>query len=424
MTKYYTQFVVQFPGVYGIKTLNEVLSKIDIKYKTNEVESNIFFVIYDVHNDSKKFERNKKKIIETLGRVEGIYLTILYDSQTAEYLKSISQSIYELERNFRNLIEIKMLKKVGPSWSSKYLVSNDGTFDRKGNRKDDVFKYLANPLDDYNFKNLGGFVKENISWNKSDLIVKFESLDQKIDELGKKKNQIEFYEITDKIIDEINELKNSINSNRSLFSSEIYSHIKPDLVNDWNRIYEIRNYWAHNIFLMTEMEYNEYERLRKSISKKILVELTIDALLGSESIKDFGNANGIRFTVSKYESEAVHCELKIKLKVNEKNLYISKLEADYTDINCFYSILFDSNTEIKELNEFSCKNNPYLLKILFETNEQNTWLQNIREEELDIIIEKLKGKEFNVKTDNESGEGLVAVNEDHHNYLKAIFSPN
>ncbi|KQY91223.1 hypothetical protein ASD24_24240, partial [Paenibacillus sp. Root52] len=377
----------------------------------------------DYQYNSKKYEKNKKKIIETLGSINGTYLTVLFDSQTANYLERISQSIYELERSFRNLIEIKMLRKIGPTWGNQYLGSNESTHDRKNNRKDDIFRFLSNPLDDYNFKNLGSFVKENISKNKNELIVRIESLDRKLDELGKKKNKIEFNEIINEIFNEINNLKNSIGSNRSLFSSDIYSHIKPDLVDDWDRIYEIRNYWAHNIFLMTEMEYSEYERLRKSINKKILVELTIDSLLGVENIKDYGENTGIRFTISKYESDVVHCEIKIKIKIDEKILYVSKLEADYTDIQTFYDILFESDTNLKELNKVLYKSNPYLLPVLFENKEQESFLQSINEDELGLIVNELK-KNFNVKTENESGEGLVAVNEDHHNYLKSIFSPN
>lgn len=424
LEQHYTQFILQFQGNYGTETLKEILKEfIDIDYHINLIEEHIFFVVYDKMKIPKKFEKNKKKIIEILGRIDGLYLTILYDSQTAKHLQKISSSIYELERNFRNLIEIKMLRKVGTSWSSKYLTPNDSTFDRKTGRKDEVFKYLANPLDDYNFKNLGGFVKENIGKNKNEIFERLEILDNKIEEFRNKKSNIDFSEITDKIIEEIDELKKSIYSNSNLFSEDIYSHIKPDLVQEWNRIYDFRNYWAHNIFLMTETEYSEYERLRLRINKKILVELTIDSLLGMESIKDFDNGTGIRFTVSKYENEVVHCEIKIKFKVKEKNLYVSKLEADYTDIHKFYSTLFQYKREfIESINTIYSKN-PYLFNALFDNTEMSSWLEEITEDILQQIIENLKQNGFNVKTENESGEGLVFINEDHHNYLKAILSP-
>lgn len=142
-----------------------------------------------------------------------------------------------------------------------------------------------------------------------------------------------------------------------------------------------------------------------------------------ERIKDFDNGTGIRFTVSKYENEVVHCEIKIKFKVKEKNLYVSKLEADYTDIHKFYSTLFQYKREfIESINTIYSKN-PYLFNALFDNTEMSSWLEEITEDILQQIIENLKQNGFNVKTENESGEGLVFINEDHHNYLKAILSP-
>lgn len=424
ISNHHTHFVLQFPKTYSVETLKEILSSEDLKlidFEINRIEKIIFFSIYDNAESSKKYEKNKKKIIETLGMIEGTYLSILYDSQTASYLERISASIYELERNFRNLIEIKMLRQVGPLWKNNYLSSGENIYDRKTGRKDDVFKYLANPLDDYNFKNLSGFVKENIRKNKNDILEKLELIDNKLDVLKTSKRNEDLLDITGDIVEELNHLKMSVSSSNDLFSEDIYAHIKPDLVEEWNRVYDYRNYWAHNIFLMTEMEYSEYDRLNRRINKKITVELTIDSLLGSLNFMDYGST--IRLSISKYENEVVNCEVKIKFSCDGKFYYVSKLEADYIDIYNFYCVLFRKQRGFIEKISNTYLKNPYLFHIFFEIDKFHEWLEEITEEEaleiVNILINKYK---FSVKTANESGEGLVIVNEDHHNYLKQIFS--
>ncbi|MGE7615887.1 hypothetical protein [Paenibacillus sp. FSL P2-0121] len=421
---HHTHFVLQFTKTYSNETLKEVLSSEEfdnIDYVFNPVEKMIFFSIFDKAEKPKKYEKTKKAIIETLGMIDGTYLSILYDSQTVEYLEKISSSIYELERNFRNLIEIKMLRQVGPLWRNQYLVSNDNTYDRKTGRKDDVFKYLANPLDDHNFKNLSVFVKENIRRNRSIITEKLDLLDSKLDILKAAKKSEDLNEITDDIVDEINQLKISVGNANDLYSEDIYAHIKPDLVEEWNRIYDYRNYWAHNIFLMTEAEYNEYLRLSQRINKKIKVELTIDSLLGSLNFKDYGNF--IRISISKYENEVVNCEVKIKFNLNGKFYYVSKLEADYIDIYNFYKVLFSKQADFIAKLDSTYLRNPYLYNILSENEKFPEWFEDISEEDSNEIINILTSVfKFNVKTANESGEGLVVVNEDHHSFLKRIFS--
>jgi len=421
---HHTHFVLQFTKTYSIETLKEVLSSEEFKnieFVFNPIEKMIFFSIFDNAKKPKKYEKNKKAIIETLGMIDGTYLSILYDSQTVEYLERISTSIYELERNFRNLIEIKMLHQVGPLWRNQYLVSNDNTYDRKTGRKDEVFKYLANPLDDHNFKNLSVFVKENIRKNKNIIIEKLDLLDSKLEILKAAKKSDDLIEITEDIVNEINQLKTSVSNVNDLYSEDIYAHIKPDLVEEWNRIYDYRNYWAHNIFLMTEMEYSDYDRLSRRINKKIKVELTIDSLLGSLNFKDYGNC--IRLSISKYENEVVNCEIKIKYSCKGKFYYVSKLEADYIDIYNFYEVLFKKQVDFVAKLKNTYLRNPYLFNILFDNENFDQWLDEISEEDADEIVKILTNEfKFNVKIANESGEGLVIVNEDHHNFLKKIFS--
>lgn len=421
---HHTHFVLHFTKTYSIETLKEVLCSEEFKnidYALNTIGEMIFFSIFDNMKKPKKYEKAKKSIIETLGMIDGTYLSILYDSQTVEYLEKISTSIYELERNFRNLIEIKMLNQVGPSWRNQYLASSDNTYDRKTGRKDDVFKYLANPLDDHNFKNLSVFVKENIRKNRNIIIEKLDLIDSKLEILKASKKSFDLLEVTEDIVEEINQLKNSVSNVNDLYSEEIYAHIKPDLVEEWNRVYDYRNYWAHNIFLMTEMEYNDYERLSQRINKKLKVELTIDSLLGSLNFKDYGTS--IRLSISKYENELVNCEVKIKFSCQGKFFYVSKLEAEYMDIYNFYKVLFNKQVDFIEKLNHTYLRNPYLYNIFLENEKFDQWLEEINEDDITNIIDILTNKfKFNVKTANASGEGLVVVNEDHHNFLKKIFS--
>ncbi|GIP52566.1 hypothetical protein [Paenibacillus vini] len=425
MNHHHTHFVLKFPQMYGIETLKEVLNSeelININHQFNIVGDLIFFSIYDIDNNSRKYEKSKKVVIRTIGIIEGTYLSVLYDSQTAEYLESISSSIYELERNFRNLIEIKMLREVGPMWKNQYLSTGENTFDRRTGRKDDIFKYLANPLDDYNFKNLSSFVKENIRKNRNDILEKLEIIDKKLDNIKKIRNGGELLEVTEDIVGELNHLKVSLSNTNDLFSEDIYTHIKPDLVEEWNRVYDYRNFWAHNIFLMTETEYSEYHRLSQRINKKITVELTIDTLLDSLNFKEYDGV--VRLTISKYENEVVQCEIKIKFCCLGKYFYVSKLESDYLDIYYFFCVLFKKQQSFIEKINSTYFKNPYLSNIFFTQNELFTeWLEQITEEEIQEIVKSLTEEyKFSVKTANQPSEGLVTVNEDHHKFLKKIFS--
>src|SRR5690606_8457901 len=146
---------------YGQKSVSDLLdSSVYSPVLTGELEQKfenmVYLTIFPKSGKERTFGKNKESFIKKLSEVCD-YLSVVYDSQTAQYMQIISESVYNLEREFRFLIELVFLRKYGINWYEKYFKDSSKEFDRSDGR-DSIIKYIKNPLDNRNFVDLKNFV--------------------------------------------------------------------------------------------------------------------------------------------------------------------------------------------------------------------------------------------------------------------------
>lgn len=118
-------------------------------YMESHSDNIIYITIFPNKDNEKVFEKTKFDFIEILKDIVE-YISIIYDSQTIDYMQEISKTVYFLEREFRTLIEIVFLVKYGSTWYDQYFKDPDKEHDRKTGRSK-VISLLDNPLDNRDF---------------------------------------------------------------------------------------------------------------------------------------------------------------------------------------------------------------------------------------------------------------------------------
>jgi hypothetical protein len=323
---------------YGPKSVSDLLESSLFSSLLNgeleqRLENMVYLTIFPKVGQENKFGKSKEDFIKKLSEVCD-YLSVVYDSQTADYMKIISQSVYNLEREFRFLIELVFLRKYGVKWYEKYFQDSSKEFDRSDGRTE-VIKYLKNPLDKRNFLDLKNFVEEDIKLSKNTMVEKLNTINELLVTYGPKTKGFEsiYSDILElmKGIKELSEFKTS-----KVSGFDIYNHITPEISSEWEELYySYRNLWAHNYCLMTQAELKQYQSLSEDVLTKIRTEITLLSLLEvDESISYPDESNGIiSLSFDKIiRSGAPICRLILKIDTQGKRYILEVMEATYKDL--------------------------------------------------------------------------------------------
>ncbi|WP_415331679.1 hypothetical protein [Clostridium perfringens] len=172
-------------------------------------------------DNEKLFEYYRDKFILMLKNLN-IYTSVFYDSISANRHKDISNSIYELERNFRNLIELVFLNEANKKIIELPIYKRIEAKSKKENREE-VVQALQNPLDDLDFIALSKFVNENITLDNSGIII--EQLNCLLENLVYLPSKSD--ELIEKIENDIEDIKVRLanKKNQKLSASKIFNHL-------------------------------------------------------------------------------------------------------------------------------------------------------------------------------------------------------
>lgn len=339
------------------------------------------------------------------------YQSILYDSQTFKYINSIGQTIYILEREFRNLIEIKFLSLYGENWSQSFFPDNDKLKSKK-NGRDSIFENLDNPLDDLDFIKLKEVLK-NIITKKSGRNILDEIIDlKKLVNTSCNSAPSEFEEISDLLLKSIKKFEDHFIKKTDYKFEEIFYRITPDLKEQWEELYNIRNLWAHNNCLITSKEHECYINMLNEVLNLIRIELTLFTFFNtSEEIKyTLFKDSKLELEIYKHSKQnKSYCLLKGKITVDGISYSLSKDDINYV---LFYE-LFNFFTETNEENQII----PFFLETQFDLNKDKI-LSNIDTFGKDKIIDQLKRMNILYSKINLEEESFK---EDMDKYLEAIF---
>ncbi|HFT5902886.1 TPA: hypothetical protein ACGSMF_004024 [Bacillus cereus] len=384
----------------------------------------IYVTIYPRLGQERGFGKNKEDFIKNVYIISK-YLSIVYDSQTALYMKRVSQSVYHLEREFRALIEMVFLRKYGVKWYENNFKDSSREHDRSRSRSQ-VMQYINNPLDNRNFVDLKSFVEAEINFSKNamaenlnkinELIVK-----QSISDQGAQKVYGEVLDLL-KGIKELSEFKAS-----KVYGADIYNHITPEISKEWETLYfSHRNLWAHNYCLMTQAELAEYETLSESVLRKIRTEITLLSLMEKEEVFAFPQSSNelISLSISKLiRSGAPICRLKLQIDIETKRYLLEITEATYTDLFEILEVLaLLANLEEQDKHLKFIGSNPFLINKVQEIGEEilnSPILHKKLKEDFAEIKEAFqsKNKLFSFR---ELDGALAIVNSDLDNFLKII----
>ncbi|CAK8584787.1 hypothetical protein BMEGG_00698 [Priestia megaterium] len=433
---YHTSFIFICKEGFGKGTVEELLGnyeaikgEVEIRYKDI-----VFLTIYPIKKKKRKFESSKLKII---GQLRGIadYLSILYDSQTAFYMQQISKSVYNLEREFRALIEIVFLKNKGKSWYNKYFEDSKKEQDR-AEKRPDCIKLIDNPLDKRNFVDLRTFVSQNINSSKNTILQKLQRIEEKLDsylDLADFEGQ-ELKEISVLLSD----IKESSDLNRQSVSiNDLYEHLTPTLSQEWQELYDQRNLWAHNYCLFTKEEFSRYTILSSTVLRKVRTEVTLLSLFNDEESQSFivGN-HSVNINLHKVKSEGSSiCKLKIKFNLGSDKSYLYEVpKATYVDLIDISKILaefIDDTSSSILLNNIEA--NPFLTGIIKSTVEKIINSSEMTEKIAENFeqLQKLLDKEYFLKVKMEGinfkkgelNKVETKMNDDLNNLLQQVFQP-
>ena len=158
MSKFYTHLLVKYPE--GTTICVEQMEDLQVEVVQSNEQINFFCLSAACEVTEGKYEKYREEFVKRLDST-GCYVSVLFDSISALKHKEISNSIYGLEREFRNLIEIFMLKTRGMEWTEIAAFETILKKDKKADRENFV-KLLKNPLDDLDFITLRNFVNDHI----------------------------------------------------------------------------------------------------------------------------------------------------------------------------------------------------------------------------------------------------------------------
>lgn len=404
--------------IIGSDAFNGAISGNYYKYSTDVV----LVSIYSNVNKQDSFENHKTNLIKRLGGIFD-YISVLYDSQTATRMANISTTIYDLEREFRTLIEIIFIAKFGRTWDKQFI--KDGVRYDRTQKREKVFEFLKNPLDNQDFKDLSSYAKDYISSNGiRDVYEKLLLVEQKVSEFDSK-NIYQQFDLSNDILSELEQIKSMIGEKKQGFKSdEIYMHLNSTVSKEWEELYTIRNYWAHNNCLLTEAEYKNYCHLYNAVIKKIRTEITLMSYLnGQKDIIQLFDNNEIKLSLLKFNYEGTpRCKLKAKLKNQDTAYDIQKSSITYKDISQFIARILDAKNNTYEIDilDATVTYNPFLTKILKDlTPKIIETINSLTNEEFEELLKQFKELGYEIIRLTEEDD---IKNDDVDDFLRKIFN--
>lgn len=388
-----TQLMIKYDFDIEINFKKSIWEKIDIEIMN--YSKYIKFVTLSINSKNEKeentFEVHRNKFILLLKSMN-IYTSVLYDSISAKRHKFISDSIYELERNFRNLIELVFLNEEDKNLTELPMYKRIDVKSKKENREE-VVQALQNPLDDLDFIKLSEFVGENITLDNKRIII--EQLNELMEQINTFQNKSDKSEIMiENIEKDIEEIKGKlISKNKKDYSaSKIFNHLTNKISTEWKELYKIRNLWAHNNCIITKEEFNRYKRLSKNVEQKLYTELTLLTFFNEDIntniiVKD----NNIELAIKKFDIHGrENCKLEFIVNREGKSLILEKDLFIYKDFDKWFEIL--DCQDLIELNK-----NPIMLfnKNSNEIEIFKNKIKEIKTEEIEILKKEMKDIKIN-----------------------------
>ncbi|USL34838.1 hypothetical protein [Priestia megaterium] len=362
------------------------------------------------------FEKKRNLLLGYLKKVTD-YLSISHDSATKYYIEEIGKTIYDLERSFRTLVEFVFLNKFKSRWIDVFPTLGH---DRKTKRGEPLTK-LDNPLDDWDFVHLSRFVKEQITFMDQALQIRLKSIGQSILNIDPS-NDLE--QIKDSVLLKINELINLPGKNKKndLKYTELYTHLTPSLASDWEKLYSLRNLWAHNTAIITRGEFEDYNKVYKSVLNNLHTEITVISLFSGEQ-RSYLEMGQDRFKIILYKSNfegraTVHLKGQF---VNEQgqNISFKKNSITFYEILTLYKEILQAANDTGGLTEISScfEYNPFLEEDFIELGKYVAGkFANLGPETL-RIQSFLSSEDYEVFTNDTK----VLMSEDVDTYLREIF---
>lgn len=412
--KYQTSLIVSCKPGYSEKTLHDIYETgnftDELQVLINQDDNVLFITMYPNDNKEKKFDTNKKRYFEKI-RVVCDYISIIYDNQTIDYMKKISESVYVLEREFRTLIEIIFLKEKGANWYTDYFQNKEKEKSRTVKR-DKILELINNPLDNLDFVHLKEFVEERIKFSSSsisDRLTTIEDLLNSNGAIGETKDDI------DTMLAELKKIKELAHTKKTEIKlSDLYKHITSDLAEEWSELYNYRNPWAHNHCLMTKSDLVKYEELATSVLKKIRTEITLLSLLKSEKEFMLGGDN-IKLSIAHFSNLGTSfCRMKFEFSSKGIHHLLEIHEATYVEFFEIINILSKFSEFKYTFSVDHLKMNPFIINKIKEYGNElffdKRLISKIDDNLLDLeklLIEqnatyelkKIEGTTFTMKND-------------------------
>lgn len=424
--EFQTSLVVSCKPGYSEKTLHDIFETGNFNEELQvllDKDSNIIFItMYPKDNKEKKFDTNKKRYLEKI-KVVCDYISIIYDNQTIDYMRKISESVYVLEREFRTLIEIIFLKAKGATWYKDYFHNKENEKNRTINR-DNILDLIDNPLDNLDFVHLKNFVEERIRFSSSSISDRLNIIEDVLtsnNAIGGTRDDI------DTMLDELNKIKELTYSKKTeLKVSELYKHITSDLAKEWGELYNFRNPWAHNHCLMTKSDLVKYEDLASSVLKKIRTEITLLSLLNSDKEFVLGN-DKLKLSIAHFPSLGTSfCRMKLEFNSRGTQHILEVHEATYVEFFEIVGILSKFSEFSDSLDLEHLKMNPFILNKIKEYGNKLFCDEELLSKIDDNLIELEKLlSEYDEKYELKKLEGaMFTMKNDVDQLLNKIFKQN
>ncbi|SPT96481.1 Uncharacterised protein [Lysinibacillus capsici] len=421
MTIAHTQILLKFFNENGLdeNTLESLLNEekfegLSYKY---QVHTEDIFTLTVYSEDLHTFEKKRDHLIKYLKNITE-YLSITHDSKTKSYIEEIGKTIYDLERSFRTLIEFVFLNKFKSKWKEEFPSLGH---DRKSKRGAPII-YLDNPLDDWDFIHLNRFIKEQISFIDQDVQTKLRSIGESILSINTTSDLEKIKEGVLLKIDDLIKLPRN-NKIKDITYTQLYTHLTPSLASDWEKLYNLRNFWAHNVAILTRTEFESYKNLYKGVLNNIQTEITILSLFSEENQQSYLTLGQDAFKItifkSKYEGRDT-VQLKGKF-INEDNNIVSFKKNNvtyYHILNLFKEVLTCANDTEKLLEINACfEYNPFLKLDFIELGEYISEKFESCDNVKSVFQSHLSNEGYDIFTKNNE----VIMSEDVDEYLSLIF---
>ncbi|MDT0121082.1 hypothetical protein Q9R46_00390 [Paenibacillus sp. RRE4] len=424
--EFQTSLIVSCKPGYSEKTLHDIFETgnfhEELEVLLNKEGKIIFITMYPIDNKERKFDTNKKRYLEKIKPVCD-YISIIYDNQTIDYMRKISESVYVLEREFRTLIEIIFLREKGANWFKDYFHNKDNEKKRTINR-DNILELIDNPLDNLDFVHLKNFVEERIRFSSSSISDRLNIIEDLLTSnttVGGTRDDLEL------MIVELSKIKELTHSKKTeLKVSELYKHITSDLAKEWGELYNFRNPWAHNHCLMTKSDLIKYEELASSVLKKIRTEITLLSLLNSGKEFVLGREK-LKLSIAHFPSLGTSfCRMKLEFNSKGTQHILEVHEATYVDFFEIIGILSRFAGFNYYLNLDHLRMNPFILNKIEEYGNKLFCNEELLSK-LDSNLIELEGllSEFDEKYELKKLEGaMFTMKNDVDQLLNKIFKQN